>query len=108
MSNDDELATVVAHEVGHALARHGAERMSSGQLVNVGGGLLQLGLGAKGVSTQNTELAFQAFGTASQLGVILPYSWTQEYEADQIGLVLVAKAGYNPAVHLHFGRSLWS
>lgn len=104
MSNDDELAAVVAHEVGHALARHGAERMSSGQLASVGGGLLQLGLGAKGVSAQNTELAMQAFGVASQLGVILPYSRTQEYEADHIGLVLAAKAGYDPSAALTFWK----
>ena len=104
MSSDDELAAVVAHEVGHALARHGAERMSSGQLASVGGGLLQLGLGVKGVSAQNTELALQAFGAASQLGVILPYSRTQEYEADHIGLVLAAKAGYNPAAALSFWK----
>jgi predicted Zn-dependent protease len=102
MSSDDELAAVVAHEVGHALARHGAERMSSGQLASAGGQLLQLGLGVKGVSAANTELALQAFGAASQLGVILPYSRAQEYEADQIGLVLAAKAGYNPAGALTF------
>lgn len=102
MSNEDELAAVVAHEVGHALARHGAERMSSGQLVNMGGQLLQVGLGAKGVSAANTNAALQAFGMASQLGVILPYSRTQEYEADHIGLVLAAKAGYNPAAALTF------
>jgi predicted Zn-dependent protease len=104
MSSDDELAAVVAHEVGHALALHGAERMSIGQLASVGGGLLQLGLGVKGVSAQNTELALQAFGVASQLGVILPYSRTQEYEADHIGLVLAAKAGYNPAAALTFWK----
>lgn len=102
MSSDDELAAVVAHEVGHALARHGAERMSSGQLANAGGQLLQLGLGIGGVNAANTGLALQAYGAASQLGVILPYSRVQEYEADQIGLVLAARAGYNPAAALTF------
>lgn len=104
MSSDDELAIVVAHEVGHALARHGAERMSSSKLMSTGGALLQVGLGAKGVSAQNTELALQAFGAASELGVILPYSRTQEYEADHIGLVVAAKAGYNPSAALSFWK----
>ncbi|HHO42613.1 MAG TPA: M48 family peptidase [Epsilonproteobacteria bacterium] len=102
ISSDDELAAVVAHEVGHALARHGAERMTKGQLVNMGGQILQVGLGARGVSAANTSAILQAFGMASQLGVILPYSRVQEYEADRIGLVLAAKAGYNPSAALTF------
>ncbi|MBN2767913.1 MAG: M48 family metallopeptidase [Campylobacterales bacterium] len=101
MSNDDEIAAVMAHEVGHALARHAAERISTQQLASLGGQILQIGLGANGVSTGDTAI-MQAFGIASQLGVILPYSRTQEYEADHIGLVLAARAGYNPNGALTF------
>ncbi len=104
MSNDDEIAAVMAHEVGHALARHAAERISTQQLASLGGQMLQIGLGAKGVSAGNTNAVMQAFGIASQLGVILPYSRTQEYEADHIGLVLAARAGYNPNGALTFWK----
>jgi metalloendopeptidase OMA1, mitochondrial len=86
--NDAQLATVIGHEVAHAIARHGAERMSQG--------LLAQGLGAvaigTGVNPQVVDLAAQA----ATLGVILPYSRTQEAEADHIGLLYMAQAGYDP------------
>ena len=86
--NDDQLAAVMGHEVAHAIARHGAERMSQG--------LLAQGLGAVavggGVNPQIVEIAAQA----ATLGVILPYSRTQEAEADHIGLLYTAAAGYDP------------
>jgi predicted Zn-dependent protease len=85
--SDDQLATVLAHEVGHAIARHGAERMSQGMLT-------QLGAAALGAATSPAyaQLAAQA----ATLGIILPYSRTQESEADEIGLMLMAEAGYDP------------
>jgi metalloendopeptidase OMA1, mitochondrial len=85
--NDDQLAAVLAHEIAHAIARHGAERMSQGLLT-------QLGAAALGAATSPAyaELAAQA----ATLGIILPYSRTQESEADEIGLMLMAKAGYDP------------
>jgi metalloendopeptidase OMA1, mitochondrial len=86
--NDDQLATVISHEVAHAIARHGSERMSQG--------LLAQGLGAiavgSGLNPQTVELAAQA----ATLGIILPYSRTQEAEADHIGLIYMAEAGYDP------------
>ena len=86
--NDDQLAAVIGHEVAHAIARHGAERMSQG--------LLAQGLGAVavggGINPQIVEVAAQA----ATLGVILPYSRTQEAEADHIGLLYMATAGYDP------------
>jgi metalloendopeptidase OMA1, mitochondrial len=86
--NDDQLATVISHEVAHAIARHGSERMSQG--------LLAQGLGAiavgSGINPQTVELAAQA----ATLGIILPYSRTQEAEADHIGLIYMAEAGYDP------------
>ncbi|MGH6900279.1 MAG: M48 family metallopeptidase [Geminicoccaceae bacterium] len=85
--NDDQLAAVVGHEVAHAIARHGSERMSQGLLT-------QIGVAALGVTTNTTyaQLAAQA----ATLGIILPYSRTQEAEADHIGLLYMAEAGYDP------------
>ena len=85
--SDAQLATVLGHEVGHAIARHGAERMSQGYLE-------QAGLRVLGAATGPTyaQLAAQA----ATLAIVLPYSRTQESEADHIGLILMAKAGYDP------------
>ena len=106
--NDDELAAVMGHEIGHALARHGAERMSSSQVQQVSGQVLGAVMQGRG-NPQNTAMVMQAFGIGTQLGIMLPHSRTQEYEADHIGLVLAAKAGYNPNSALSFwekfGRS---
>jgi predicted Zn-dependent protease len=85
--NDDQLAAVLAHEVAHAIARHGAERMS--QQV-----LMQAGLAGLGLATDQTYAALAA--QAATLVVILPYSRTQEAEADHIGLFYMAEAGYDP------------
>jgi len=101
VANDDELAAVMGHEIAHALARHGAERMSSGQLAQIGGQVLGAVMQSRG-NQANTTLAMQAFGIGTQLGVMLPHSRTQEYEADHIGLILAAKAGYDPRSALTF------
>jgi metalloendopeptidase OMA1, mitochondrial len=85
--NDDQLATVLAHEVAHAVARHGAERMSQQVLV-------QAGLAGLGLATGPAYASIAA--QAATLGVILPYSRTQESEADHIGLFYMAEAGYDP------------
>lgn len=95
------LAAVMAHEVAHALARHGAERMSQQQLVQLGAIGLAVGLGGQSAGVQN--VAMQAFGLGAQVGVMLPFSRSQEAEADHIGLILMAKAGYDPACAL----ALW-
>src|ERR671931_266984 len=86
------LAVVLGHEIAHALARHGAERMSQGLVAEAGGTFLNAWLG--GSPSANTVLA--AYGLGAQLGVLLPYSRTQESEADHIGLILMARAGYDP------------
>ena len=100
-ANDDELAAVMGHEIAHALARHGAERMSAGQAQQVGGQILGTVMQTRG-NPANTAMVMQAFGIGSQLGVMLPHSRTQEYEADHIGLILAAKSGYNPRSALSF------
>ena len=96
------LAVVLGHEIAHALARHGAERMSQGLVAQAGGSLLGAWLG--GGPGPNTILA--AYGLGAQLGVLLPYSRTQESEADHIGLLLMARAGYDPRGALAFWQRM--
>ncbi|OGV74264.1 MAG: hypothetical protein A3K19_14125 [Lentisphaerae bacterium RIFOXYB12_FULL_65_16] len=100
MENDAELACVVAHEVGHALARHGGERMSQAMAVQAGALGLSLALGSQ--TDVNRERWLMAYTGIATVGYILPYSRTQEYAADQIGLMLMAKAGYDPDAALAF------
>jgi predicted Zn-dependent protease len=100
-STDDELAAVMGHEIGHALARHGAERMTSGQLTQMSGQILGAVMQGRGNPVQ-TNAVMQAFGIGTQLGIMLPHSRTQEYEADQIGIELMIKAGYKARASLSF------
>lgn len=106
--NEAGLATVLGHEVSHAVAEHGNERMSEGLVAN---GLLQAGQIATGISTSarspQTQAIFQqAFGVvgplAYQYGVGLPHSRRQESEADHLGLIFMAMAGYNPQEAIDF------
>lgn len=92
--DDAGLATVVAHEIAHAVSRHGAERMATSQAMQVGGQLL-------GAATQSAKPITQtavsaAYGLGGQLGYQLPHSRNQESEADHIGLIYMARAGYQP------------
>lgn len=94
MKNEAELACVVAHEVGHAIARHGGERMSWAQLQAIGALGLAIGL--------ENETVNGIYGTGTELGVMLPFSRDNEHEADRIGLLLMARAGYNPQASVQF------
>jgi len=98
--DDAGIAVVMGHEVAHALARHGAERMSQ----SMGAQLLGQGLGAVvGMVTPGfTEAFSQAYGLGVNVAVILPWGRAQESEADQIGLILMAKAGYDPSAAVGF------
>jgi predicted Zn-dependent protease len=93
------LAAVLGHEVTHALARHGAERMSQGVLAQAAVVGATLGAASQGVSPQLAQLAG---GALANYGFILPYSRKHESEADHIGIILMADAGYDPheAIHL--------
>ena len=88
------LATVMAHEVAHATARHGGERMTLGILLEMGSAALASAMRKKDEKTTGRVLA--AYGIGSALGVALPFSRKQESEADRIGLIYMAKAGYDP------------
>ncbi|MEL6829215.1 MAG: M48 family metallopeptidase [Pseudomonadota bacterium] len=89
----DKLAVVIGHELGHALAHHGAKRMSNSQLAQLGGAALAVGMG--GMDVQQQMMVRQAFGVAAQ-GGILAFSRDHETQADQIGLNLLIRACYDP------------
>lgn len=94
-ATEDGTAVVMSHEIAHALARHGAERMSQGLLAQTGGKLLGAVLGAGPAAGQaSNRLYEQLYGLGAGL-VVLSYSRNQESEADHIGLILMQKAGYN-------------
>ena len=92
--NEDALAVVMGHEIAHALANHGNERMSQGLIAQLGLSSLDLALSQK--PTQTRQLLLAAAGAGAQVGVLLPFSRKHESEADEIGLYLMAMAGYNP------------
>lgn len=92
--NEDALAVVMGHEVAHAIAEHGRERMSQGLMQQSGGLALSVALLNKPAETQNLFLS--AYGIGSQVGVLLPFSRSNELEADKLGLIYAALAGYDP------------
>jgi predicted Zn-dependent protease len=95
------LAAVLGHEVTHALARHGAERMSQGQLTNVTLQVLGTAAGTAGGNAMLGQAAMAALGAGVQVGVLLPFSRKHESEADYIGILLAADAGYDPRESVH-------
>ena len=97
---DDEIAQVMGHEIGHALAKHTAERMSTAMASQA---VLQVGAILLGTDSATNQMALQAAAVATTVGVQLPNSRTQEAEADRIGIELAAKAGYDP----HAAPKLW-
>lgn len=88
------LAVVMGHEIAHAIAKHGAERMSQELLVQMGGIGLSVALESQPEETQ--QLWMTAFGVGAQFGALLPYSRMHESEADYLGLIFMAMAGYDP------------
>ncbi len=101
---EEGLAVVMGHEIAHAVAEHGNERVSQGLLANLGGMALQEALSNKPAQTQQLWMA--AFGLGAQFGVLLPFSRTQESEADHLGLIFMAMAGYNPTEAVAFWQRM--
>jgi predicted Zn-dependent protease len=98
------LAVVMGHEVAHALARHGNERMTQGLGLSLISTLLAFGLSENDPGTRNLFLG--AFGAGAQYGIILPFGRSQESEADRLGLQLMARAGYNPEAAIPFWQRM--
>jgi predicted Zn-dependent protease len=104
--NEAGLAIVVGHEIAHAVAQHGSERMSQGLLQQLSGTALQIALVNKPAETQ--QLFATAYGIGSTVGGILPYSRKSESEADKYGLYFASMAGYNPQEAIPFWQRMSS
>ena len=98
--NETALAVVMGHEIAHAVAKHGNERMSQAMVQQLGGMALQVALAQKPQQTQ--ELFLMSYGIGSTLGAMLPWSRQQETEADKYGLIFAAMAGYDPLEAIPF------
>ncbi len=98
------LATIMGHEIAHAVAGHGNERMSQQLATQLGGMGLAAALSQKPAQTQQLWMA--AFGLGSQIGFLLPYSRLHESEADRLGLIFMAMAGYDPAAAVDFWQRM--
>ena len=92
-ANEDGIAVVMGHEIAHAVANHGAERMTQSLMAQMGGVALAVALSEQPETTQ--QLALAAFGVGSQVFGLLPYSRKHEYEADRLGLIFASMAGYD-------------
>jgi len=101
--SDDEIATVIGHEIAHVTARHGSERWTQGAAVAVGGILLSETLLKE---NKNKEGWLAAYGAGTTVGVLLPFSRLNESEADEIGLVYAARAGYDPRASIRFWEKM--
>jgi metalloendopeptidase OMA1, mitochondrial len=101
---DAGLATVMGHEIGHALARHGAERMAQERMMQVGLTAAATSLGD--VSPQQRKAILGMLGAGANVGILLPFSRSHESEADHIGILLMAKAGYDPVEAVAFWQRM--
>jgi predicted Zn-dependent protease len=103
-ANEAGLAVVMGHEIAHAIALHGNERMSQGLLQQMGGIALQVALLDKPAETRNLFMA--AYGVGTTVGAMLPFSRKHELEADRFGLLFSAMAGYNPSEAVPFWQRM--
>ncbi len=98
--DENGIAVVMGHEVAHAVAKHSSERLSQQLLLQYGASLTDVLLANKSEATRTGINAL--YGIGAQLGVMLPYSRKHEYEADQLGLIFIAMAGYDPNEAISF------
>lgn len=104
-ASDDEVAIVMGHEIGHVIARHGAERMSE-QMVIQGVGALGAAYVQNRYTPETVQLFQMAYGGAATLGRVLPHSRANESEADHMGVLFAAKAGYDPRAAIGFWQKM--
>jgi predicted Zn-dependent protease len=104
ISSDDELGAIMGHEVAHAVAKHSNERMSQQLMTEYGAAILGTAVSGKSQAVQN--VAKTVYGLGAQYGVMLPYSRKHEYEADHMGLIFMAIAGYNPQTAISFWQKM--
>jgi predicted Zn-dependent protease len=102
--DDAGLAVVIGHEVAHAVAKHGNERMSQGLLAQMGGMALSEALQTQPAATQQLWMA--TYGLGAQYGVMMPYGRLQENEADHLGLIFMAMAGFDPHAAIPFWQRM--
>ena len=102
--NDDQLATVISHEIAHAIARHGAERASINQVAGISGQILSAVVNSK--APEHNNAFAMAYGYGLNYGLILPYSRKHELEADKIGLIPMTKAGYDTNEAYKFWKNM--
>lgn len=102
VETDDELAAVIGHEVAHVVAGHSNERASHQVLAAGGAAALQIGSSYYDLSRTERALLLSAFGAGATVGMLLPFSRTHELEADEIGMLYAARAGYNPMAAVKF------
>lgn len=98
------LATVMGHEVSHAIANHGAQRMSAAQLQQIGA--VGVGVATGGQSAEQQQMWQQYYGLGTQVGAMLPFSRSHESEADKLGLILMTIAGFNPDDTINFWQRM--
>lgn len=101
---DDEVAVVMSHEIAHAIASHGGERMSQMLVAQLGGIGLEVALANKPQETR--DMAQLAYGIGAQVGVLLPFSRTHESEADELGVYFMTMAGYDPQASIDFWQKM--
>ena len=104
--SDAELATVMGHEIGHVIARHGAERMSEAMVISGVGALGSAALEAKTQDPQTRQLFELAYGGLTTVGRVLPHSRNNESEADRMGAIYAARAGYDPRAAITFWQKM--
>lgn len=104
--NDAELATVMGHEIGHVIARHGAERMSQAVLLQVGQAVGSAVIDAKSGSPAAKQVFDTAYGGGTNLALVLPHSRKNESEADRMGATYAARAGYDPRASITFWEKM--
>jgi len=102
--NDTGIAVVMGHEIAHVVAQHGSERMSQQMMAQLGSAAAAIAVSGQSETTQ--AIAGTVFGAGAQLGVLLPYSRKHELEADRLGMIFMAMAGFNPSDAIPFWQRM--